>query len=125
MQTVSFADYDYSGLEQFLNHEFLCRIKNAEYMFFERGRASFCTSMNGVIHGHGHLIPYIGDDDLLNMFPFENVRIYNSLAQAYAAVSKTGEYMVWGIVGDLYYVCDQIKDIPKRLIRSAVLSRLD
>ena len=52
----SIADCDIAQATTFLQDVFACAM-DKPYAYFERGRASFCTSMNGVLHAHGHLVP--------------------------------------------------------------------
>ena len=52
----SLADCDYRNAAQFIENVFEKKVETP-YAYFERGRASFCTSMQGVKHGHGHLVP--------------------------------------------------------------------
>lgn len=90
------------------------------YAYFERGRASFCTSMNGVQHGHGHLIPQFSSN-MAELFPFGEVRCYDTLALAYQACSMSpGQYLLWGNVGREFYVIENVEQMPKRTIRNTV-----
>jgi len=89
------------------------------YAFFERGRASFCTSMNGVQHGHGHLVPCFSQN-MSNLFPYGKIETYDSLKVAYRNINCKGQYLLWGNIGKEFYVLQNIEMLPKRIIRNTV-----
>ena len=73
----SIADCNYENAASFIREVFEHKV-NMSYAYFERGRASFCTSMQGVKHGHGHLVPCF-TDHMSDIFPYGKVEIYESL----------------------------------------------
>ena len=61
----SVADCDYLNAATFIREAFLPKVE-VPYAYFERGRASFCTSMQGVKHAHAHLVagvPHLTEDE--------------------------------------------------------------
>ena len=89
------------------------------YAYFERGRASFCTSMNGVLHAHGHLVPTFLSD-MSQLFPYGKVIRCAGLEQAYRHVKSQGQYLLWGNLGDEFFVIQDVEEMPKRAIRTAI-----
>lgn len=117
-QYPSIADSDIASAATFLEKDFLTLIKEP-YAYFERGRASFCTSMNGVLHGHGHLVP-IFCENLSGLFPFGEELCFPSLKEAYEACAKDGQYLLWGNLGEQFYLIRNVEQMPKRTIRNTV-----
>lgn len=119
----SIADCDILAATDFLEKRFTEVIKKP-YAYFERGRASFCTSMNGVLHGHGHLVPVFAKN-IASIFPYGKVEQYPSLADAYNAVTEEGQYLLWGNLGKNFYLIRNVECIPKRTIRNTIRSFVD
>lgn len=119
----SIADCDTRAAANFLEENFIKLIKKP-YSYFERGRASFCTSMNGVLHGHGHLVPMFAED-LSTLFPYGQVEEYPSLADAYDAVDADGQYLLWGNLGKQFYLIKNVEGLPKRTIRNTIRNFLN
>lgn len=113
------ADSNPEKVALFIEKVFPGFVDNIPYAYFERGRASFCTSMNGVIHGHGHLVPRFLDD-MSDFFPYGKVSTYESLEEAYRNAPKTGQYLLWGNLGECFHVLSDITQLPKRIIRHTV-----
>ena len=90
------------------------------YAYFERGRASFCTSMQGVKHGHGHLVPQF-TDKMESIFSYGSIEKYESLEKAYENVTKNGQYLIWCNIGEECYLINGVDEIPKRAIRNTIL----
>lgn len=114
----SIADSPYDKAIELI--EAFVQMVGKPYAYFERGRASFCTSMNGVQHGHGHLVPKF-TADMSGLFPFGPVQCFENLYLAYEACSKSnGQYLLWGNVGGVFYVIENVEQMPKRTIRNSV-----
>lgn len=116
----SIADCDIPEVVSFLENDFSKKIQKA-YAYLERGRASFCTSMNGVLHGHGHLVPVFAED-MSSAFPYGDIETYETLELAYKAVPKKGQYLLWGNLGNCFYLIKNVEQLPKRVIRNTVLN---
>lgn len=116
----SIADCDTVAASYFLENRFVETIGQS-YTFFERGRASFCTSMRGVLHGHGHLVPEF-TEELSTLFPYGMVEEYSSMAEAYRAVDPKGQYLLWGNLRKHFYLIRNVEEIPKRTIRNTIQS---
>lgn len=114
----SLADCDYSNMVRFIEGPFTRKAK-IPYTYFERGRASFCTSMQGVKHGHGHLVPRF-TDRLANVFPYGKVEKYENMEDAYRHVTTDGQYLIWGNIGEEFYIINGVEEIPKRAIRNTI-----
>ena len=114
----SMADCNITQVVTFLEDKFIGSV-NSPYAFFERGRASFCTSMNGVIHAHGHLIPMFLQD-LSHLFPYGKIESAPSMAQAYHLVKPQGQYLLWGNLGKEFFVLQEADNLPKRTIRNTI-----
>ena len=114
----SIADCDYQNALRFLDDVFLPKV-DSHYAYFERGRASFCTSMQGVQHGHGHLVPQFSSD-MTHLFPYGMVEIYDSLTEAYQHVARNGQFLIWGNLNTEGYLINGVEDIPKRAIRNTI-----
>lgn len=119
----SIADCDIQAAVAFLEKRFTEVVKRP-YAYFERGRASFCTSMNGVLHGHGHLVP-VFTENMASIFPYGEVEEYTSLLDAYRAVNKEGQYLLWGNLGKNFYLIRDVECIPKRTIRNTIKGFVD
>lgn len=115
----SVADGDIAQTTEFIEHVFPQYINNERYAYFERGRASFCTSMNGVIHGHGHLVPYFMKD-MSFFFPYGQVKVYSNMKSAYENIPQDGQYLIWGNLGGEFYVLENVSELPKRTIRHTI-----
>lgn len=115
----SVADGDVAEAAQFIEKEFPKYVSGKSYAYFERGRASFCTSMNGVIHGHGHLVPAFLED-MSMFFPYGTVNEYPDLETAYRNVPKSGQYLLWGNLGGRFFVLSDVSELPKRTIRHTI-----
>ncbi len=118
IQRPSIADCDIEQAVDFLENCFSQAIP-APYAYFERGRASFCTSMNGVLHGHGHLIPYFLKD-MSSLFPYGVIEEFNSLSDAYHSIMDSGQYLLWGNLGEKFFLIRNVEQLPKRTIRNTV-----
>lgn len=114
----SIADCDFQNALTFLEDVFLSEV-GRPYAYFERGRASFCTSMQGVQHGHGHLVPRF-TDCMDGLFTYGTVEVYDSLAEAYQHVAEDGQFLIWGNIGMKGYLINGVEDIPKRAIRNTI-----
>lgn len=112
------ADSDVPAVVRFIEGVFPQYVEKP-YAYFERGRASFCTSMNGVIHGHGHLVPAFLDD-MQTFFPYGQMHKYPDMETAYRNAPKTGQYLIWGNLKGCFYVLEDIKELPKRTIRHTI-----
>ena len=115
----SFADTDPKMLSSFLRDVF-SKHTQSEYSYFERGRASFCTSMNGVVHAHGHLLPKFSEK-IENIFQTNNIKKHKSLVAAYKDIPSNVEYLIWGNLNENFYTIYPLVDIPKRIIRTATM----
>ncbi len=114
----SIADCDAAKVGKFLREKFSCKV-DCPYAYFERGRASFCTSMNGVLHAHGHLIPAFLQD-MSQLFPYGEVKRCPSLEEAYRLVESKGQYLLWGNLEKEFFVIQSVEDLPKRTIRNTI-----
>ena len=114
----SIADCDVAKAGTFLRDMFAHKV-DSPYAFFERGRASFCTSMNGVLHAHGHLVPAFLPN-MSQLFPYGEVKCYPSLEQAYRLVETRGQYLLWGNLGGDFFVIQDVEELPKRTIRNTI-----
>lgn len=112
-----------NDISMFLETSFANKVYKP-YAFFERGRASFCTSMNGVQHGHGHLVPSFLQN-MSDLFPYGKVETYDSLKVAYSNINCDGQYLIWGNIGKEFHVLQNIELLPKRIIRTTIKSRFD
>ena len=116
----SIADCDTVQAVAFLRDVFADAVDES-YAYFERGRASFCTSMNGVLHAHGHLIPAFLAD-MSELFPYGQIEYCPSLEQAYRMVNTQGQYLLWGNLGEEFFVIQNVEELPKRTIRNTIRS---
>ncbi|HXH40680.1 MAG TPA: HIT domain-containing protein [Thermoanaerobaculia bacterium] len=83
---------------------------------FERGRASFCTSV-GAPFAHAHLIPAVFGSRVRFQAAGNQ---YSDLERALDAVRQlAGEYLLWGQAVGTARVAVDIEHQQKRLIRSA------
>ena len=114
----SLADCDTAAMTSFIETDFLTKVSKP-YAYFERGRASFCTSMNGVQHGHGHLVPAF-TEEMEHLFPYGIVECYDSLQEAYCHIQTQGQYLLWGNLGNKFYVLQNVEALPKRTIRNTI-----
>lgn len=114
----SIADCDFQNALDFLNDTFLLKA-GRPYAYFERGRASFCTSMQGVQHGHGHLVPQF-TENMADLFPYGMVETYDSLSEAYRHVVKDRQFLIWGNLNMEGYLINGVEYIPKRAIRNTI-----
>lgn len=117
-QFPSIADSNITAAVDFLEKQFMPLI-GEHYAYFERGRASFCTSMNGVLHGHGHLVPAFSHE-LSGIFPFGEELCFSSLQEAYEACGDNGQYLLWGHLGGEFYLIQHVEQMPKRTIRHTI-----
>lgn len=115
----SVADSDTKQVVRFIEQVFPEHVSGRRYAYFERGRASFCTSMNGVIHGHGHLVPAFLED-MSGFFPYGFVEEFPDMQSAYDSVPAEGQYLIWGNLGGRFYVLRNASELPKRTIRHTV-----
>lgn len=114
----SIADCDIVQATTFLKDVFAGAV-DRPYAYFERGRASFCTSMNGVLHAHGHLVP-VFHEDLSQLFPFGQIEHCQNFEQAYQLIETQGQYLLWGNLGREFYVIQDVEELPKRTIRNTI-----
>lgn len=117
----SVADCDTAQASVFLHNLFASAV-DVPYAYFERGRASFCTSMNGVLHAHGHLVPAFLTD-MAQLFPYGTVARCPNLEEAYRLVEIQGQYLLWGNLGGEFYVIQNVEELPKRTIRNTIRAR--
>ena len=75
--------------------------------------------MNGVIHGHGHLVPAF-QEDMVSFFPYGIVETYYDMKSAYGNVPKEGQYLIWGNLNEKFYLLKDVSELPKRVIRHTV-----
>lgn len=115
----SVADGNIVEAAQFIENIFPQHVDNRQYAYFERGRASFCTSMNGVIHGHGHLVPSFMED-MSALFPYGDVKTYSDMKSAFENVPQDGQYLIWGNLKGEFYVLENASGLPKRTIRHTI-----
>jgi len=92
----------------------------ASWAFFERGNAAFCTSTNGPVFAHAHLVAMQDFDQrqvalLISQLP--HATRVRSLADALGSVSDRHEYLVAGVSGDWWAVSPFASKV-KRYIRS-------
>ena len=116
----SIADCDTTDATVFLQDTFGGAV-DKPYAYFERGRASFCTSMNGVLHAHGHLVP-VFLEDMSQLFPYGQVERCPDLEQAYRLVETKGQYLLWGNLRGEFFVIQNVDKLPKRTIRNTIRS---
>ena len=119
----SIADCDYQNAMKFIAEVFEQKV-GMPYAYFERGRASFCTSMQGVKHGHGHLVPRF-TGNMADIFPYGVVEEYKSLEEAYQNAADEGQYLLWGNIGEKCYLINGVEEIPKRAIRNVIRACAD
>lgn len=117
-QHPSIADTDITAATAFLEDQFVSHVERP-YAYFERGRASFCTSMQGVLHGHGHLVP-VFSNNLSGLFPYGEEQCFSSLKEAYDAISNKGQYLLWGNLGGAFFLIQNVEEMPKRTIRHTI-----
>lgn len=116
----SIADCDFEAAVQLAEEKFP-QVADKPYAYFERGRASFCTSMDGVVHGHGHLVPAFVQD-MSELFPFGAVERYPSMLEAYRHINAEDQYLLWGNLGKEFFVLQNAQSLPKRTIRKTIQS---
>ena len=114
----SIADCDVAKAGIFIREKFARKV-DCPYAYFERGRASFCTSMNGVLHAHGHLIP-VFLQDMSQLFLYGEVRRCPSLEEGYRVIETKGQYLLWGNLGGEFFVIQDVEELPKRTIRNTI-----
>lgn len=114
----SMADCDTDAMAAFIEADFVSQMLKP-YAYFERGRASFCTSMNGVQHGHGHLVPAF-TTGMEKLFPYGAAECYASIQEAYRHINPQGQYLLWGNLGKEFYVLQNVEALPKRTIRNTI-----
>lgn len=90
--------------------------------FYERGRASFCTSGFTNPHAHFHLVTGLDNDKTFGkMTKRLNVNMYSSLEDAYRAIGSFGEYCVFGS-SKLGFAVYSGTAVGKRFFRSCAQS---
>jgi diadenosine tetraphosphate (Ap4A) HIT family hydrolase len=119
-EVQSFADMDSGQLMQFL-HKYLEKMGGESYWILERGRAKSCTSFNGLVHAHGHLIPA---HHMHKVLFAEDSQAYGSLQAALDAIPKQVEYLLWGPLNGPVRVSLLTGHLPKRHIRNVMTASL-
>jgi len=120
IQASSFADCSINQLISFFDTFFSKVKENKGYMLFERGRANFCSSFNGVVHAHGHLIPSALCSGVT--FDVGTIIKYESLREALEAIPSKSkeEYLLWGDVQGKFNLIYPLSLAPKRMIRNTL-----
>lgn len=90
--------------------------------YFERGRASFCTSAFERAHDHFHLVPGIDDEATCSTLraTIGSTTRYRRLEDAYQDVPEFGEYVVFGSRSAGFHL-SKGRFYGKRLLRSSVV----
>lgn len=106
----SFADHAAidSCLSAIYEAEFF---QGRDWLFFERGRAPFCTSLNGPHRAHIHLIPKdeLDSDVLVNLCKECSAEFIGSPSDALRHKShSTEQYMCFGEIGKSGYVAAEL-----------------
>lgn len=119
---LSFADSGLPMLADFLNSQEVNRQFPKGFFFFERGRASFCTSMDGAKHAHCHLIPYseLALDTISKLTTQLKARQTTCMEDVISIVSSGGEYLLMGSHTGKWIVSYPFKPPVKRFIRRAL-----
>jgi len=100
----------------------LLGLKN--WLFFERGRAPFCTSLNGPHRAHLHLIPKteLSPDTVQLLAKRSYATCYSSSLEALSKLKETTEeYLLFGELGGSCYALTKNKNptafLKKRYLR--------
>ncbi|MDR0683225.1 MAG: hypothetical protein LBG15_15505 [Dysgonamonadaceae bacterium] len=117
-ESRSLADCNIGSVMNFIDNTFSNTFVAKKYMLFERGRANFCTSVDGVIHAHAHLFDI--SDEYGDIFHLPDTKFYNTLEDALRGISPEGQYLLWGRFYQGFFVSQPIENIKKRLIRNTV-----
>jgi hypothetical protein len=108
---ASLADTDVLELCAFLT-EFQSHIrKSNKCVLVERGRASFCSSFDGVIHAHAHILECRDGIGWIGGTRFHN------LAEALQQVGSSGEYLLMGYLGGEFEILYPFEAREKRVAR--------
>jgi len=89
-------------------------------LFFERGRAEFCTSGFTSAHEHFHVVNGVPSRAAIDYMrqAIGGVR-FSSLADAYEAVPNVGEYCIFGCTHEGFWMACG-RRIPKQLLRTSL-----
>lgn len=88
--------------------------------FFERGRASFCTSGFAAPHAHFHIVNGIDNVATFgNLTQTMKCNRFDSLKDAYKSLVRLGEYCVFGS-DEFGYAAFSSKVVGKRLFRTSI-----
>lgn len=102
-------------------------IGSEDYLFYERGRARFCTSGFTRPHAHAHAFPLkaFKEDAIFELAKATNAVSCESLDAAWTkARSSLGEYLVFGdSKGNTFYALNDGKFIQKRFVRRFLETR--
>lgn len=99
------------------------------WLWFEKGRAEFCTSMQTEAHAHAHLLPSIAfsSDTVLALATDASAMRFGDFRAALAlAATQPGTYLLFGSdVGDWFLLKPPSKLLlEKRFIRRYLTARL-
>lgn len=97
-----------------------------EYGFFERGNASFCSSINAPPHAHAHLVPlrYFETDVTTRMLQGHERVDVDCLSDGLALAQKATEYLFVGRLGFEWSFVSPFASPTKRYIRSMLTENL-
>jgi len=122
-QIPSLADADVDILVEFINGYLIVQL-GEEYILIERGRALSCTSFE-VVHAHAHLIPvcYSGviNERLRSLRSYK----FESLKSALSSIEKGKSYLLWGELRGSVELSYEVKNLPKRFVRSVIEGGID
>ena len=123
VSSPSFADCSINVRLQF--HQMLDKyFVDSKYLFFERGRASFCTSFSGSVHAHCHLVKSdFFKEDLLDLLKNDtSAANVNNLESAFQETKSNGEYLVFGQLKGSCFVSYPFAKNVKRYIRKSLIA---
>lgn len=97
-----------------------------EFLFFERGNVSFCTSMNAPTYAHGHILNtmYFKKDLLDNLLNRHNFIETDSVLKGLALASNKQEYLLAGEINSRWLMASPFTSPTKRYIRTILVESL-
>ena len=117
-EAFSLADVNADDVINFLNTSLSQYLGNRKYMLLERGRASFCTSLDGIIHAHAHIVPTV--ENVEELFDLTGINVHENILDALNSILPDEQYLLWGQLDGKFYTVQPLLDVPKRIIRNSV-----
>ncbi|HXQ34895.1 MAG TPA: hypothetical protein VN843_12850 [Anaerolineales bacterium] len=112
-QVDSLADFDRAAISKFLQEEFSPVFPDRDFLLVERGRSTFCSSFDGIIHAHAHLVP---KDSCNITLPARAVEV-STLDDALKMLENSSEYLLAGTINSGFRVLTPLENVPKRVAR--------